>query len=78
MLFTKIEDKIKTYKEYGFEHGDRVIALLNGGDVKHGTLFFVEDYSTMFEVQLVIEDITGKSVDLYNALICKVGTKQEL
>ena len=75
MLFTKIEDKIKTYKEYGFEHGDRVIALLNGGDVKHDTLLFVEDYSTMFEVQLVIEDITGKSVDLYNALICKVNTK---
>ena len=75
MLFIKIEDKIKTYKEYGFEHGDRVIALLNGGDVKHGTLFFVEDYSTMFEVQLVIEDITGKSVDLYDALICLVNTK---
>ena len=75
MLFTKIEYKIKTYKEYGFEHGDRVIALLNGGDVKHGTLFFVEDYSTMFEVQLVIEDITGKSVDLYDALICLVNTK---
>ena len=75
MLFTKIEDKIKTYKEYGFEHGDRVIALLNNGEVKHGTLFFVEGYSTLFEVQLVIEDITGKSVDLYDALICKVGTK---
>ena len=78
MLFTKIEDKIKTYKEYGFEHGDRVIALLNGGDVKHGTLFFVEDYSTMFEVQLVIDACTGRSVDLYGALIYKVGTKQEL
>ena len=75
MNFIKIEDKIETYKEYGFEHGDRVIALLNGGDVKHGTLFFVEDYSTMFEVQLVIEDITGKSVDLYDALICLVNTK---
>ena len=75
MLFTKIEDKIKTYKEYGFEHGDRVIALLNNGEIKQGTLFFIEEYSTLFEVQLVIEDTTGKSVDLYNALICKVGTK---
>ena len=42
MLFIKIEDKVKTYKEHGFEHGDRVIALLNNGEVKHGTLFFVE------------------------------------
>ena len=75
MLFIKIEDKVKTYKEHGFEHGDRVIALLNGGDVKHGTLFFVEGYSTLFEVQLVIEHITGKSVDLYDALICMVNTK---
>ena len=75
MLFIKIEDKVKTYKEYGFEHGDRVIALLNTGEVKHGTLFFVEEYSTLFEVQLVIEDITGKSVDLYDALICLVNTK---
>ena len=75
MQFTKIEDKIKTYKEYGFEHGDRVVALLNGGDVKHGTLSFVEGYSTMFEVQLVIDACTGRSVDLYGALICKVNTK---
>ena len=78
MLFIKIEDKVKAYREQGFEHGDRVIALLNNGEVKHGTLFFVEEYSTLFEVQLVIEDITSKSVDLYNALICKVNTKQEL
>lgn len=75
MLFTKIEDKIKTYKEYGFEHGDRVIALLDDGDVKHGTLFFVEDYFTMFEVQLVIDACTGRSVDLCDALVCKVDTK---
>mgnify|MGYP003622077175 FL=1 len=75
MLFIKIEDKVKAYREQGFEHGDRVIALLNNGEVKHGTLFFVEEYSTLFEVQLVIEDTTGKSVDLYNALICKVNTK---
>ena len=73
MLFIKIEDKVKAYREQGFEHGDRVIALLNNGEVKHGTLFFVEGYSTLFEVQLVIEDITSKSVDLYNALICKVN-----
>ena len=78
MNFIKIEDKVETYRERGFEHGDRVIALLNGGDVKHGTLFFVEDYSTMFEVQLVIDAYTGGSVDLYDALICKVGTKQGL
>ena len=75
MNFIKIEDKIETYREHGFEHGDNVIALLSGGEVKHGTLFFVEEYSTLFEVQLVIEDSTGKSVDLYNALICKVNTK---
>ena len=75
MLFIKIEDKVKAYREQGFEHGDRVIALLNNGEVKHGALFFVEEYSTLFEVQLVIEDTTSKSVDLYNALICKVNTK---
>ena len=75
MLFIKIEDKVKTYKEHGFEHGDRVIALLNNGEVKHGNLFFVEDYSTMFEVQIVIDACTCRSVDLYDALICKVGTK---
>ena len=75
MLFIKIEDKVKAYREQGFEHGDRVIALLNNGEVKHGTLFFVEEYSTLFEVQLVIEDITGKSVDLYDALICLVNIK---
>ena len=75
MLFIKIEDKVKTYKEHGFEHGDRVIALLNNGEVKHGTLFFVEGYSTLFEVQLVIDACTGRSVDLYDALICMVNTK---
>ena len=75
MLFIKIEDKVKAYREQGFEHGDRVIALLNNGEVKHGNLFFVEEYSTLFEVQLVIEGITGKSVDLYDALICLVNTK---
>ena len=75
MLFIKIEDKVKKKKKHGFEHGDRVIALLNNGEVKHGTLFFVEGYSTLFEVQLVIEGTTGKSVDLYDALICLVNTK---
>ena len=73
MQFTKIEYKIKTYKEYGFEHGDRVIALLNGGDVKHGTLFFVEDYSTMFEVQLTVDTCTWRSEDLCGAMVCKVN-----
>ena len=43
MNFIKIEDKVKAYREQGFEHGDRVIALLNNGEVKHGTLFFVEE-----------------------------------
>ena len=75
MNFIKIEDKIETYRERGFEHGDRVIALLNNGEVKHGTLLFVEEYSTLFEVQLVIDACTGRSVDLCDALVCKVDTK---
>ena len=72
MKFFKIEDKIEAYKNNGFEHGDNVIALLSGGDVKHGTLFFVEDYQTLFEVQLVIDQLSGRSEDLFDALVCKI------
>lgn len=73
MNFIKIEDKVKTYKEHGFEHGDRVIALLNNGEVKHGTLFFVEEYSTLFEVQLTVDTCTWRSEDLCGAMVCKVN-----
>lgn len=72
MKFIKIEDKIEAYKNNDFEHGDSVIALLSGGEVKHGTLFFVEDYQTLFEVQLVIDQLSGRSEDLFDALVCKV------
>ena len=73
MNFIKIEDKIETYRERGFEHGDNVIALLSGGEVKHGTLFFVEDYETLFEVQLTVDTCTGRSEDLCGAMVCKVN-----
>ena len=72
MKFIKIKDSIQAYKDNGLKHGDQIVALLNNGDVKHGTIFFVEDYQTLFEVQLVINHLSGKSEDLFEALICKV------
>lgn len=72
MKFIKIEDKVRVYKENGFEHGDNVVALLSGGEVRHGTLFFVEEYQTLFEVQLLIDSCTGRSEDLFDAMVCKV------
>lgn len=72
MNFLKIPDNITSYREAGFKHGEEVVALLSGGDVKHGTLFFVEDYQTLFEVQLVIDPVTGKSIDLCDARISKL------
>ena len=75
MKFIRIEDKIEAYKNNGFEHGDHVIALLCDGEVKHGTIFFVEDYQTSFEVQLVVDQLSGRSEDLFEALVCKVVTE---
>ncbi len=72
MKFIKIEDKVRVYKENGFEHGDNVVALLSGGEVRHGTLFFVEGYQTLFEVHLLIDSCAGRSEDLFDAMICKV------
>ena len=72
MKFIKINDKIKDYREKGFEHDDRIIALLSNGDVKHGVLFFNEDYPTLFEVQLEINQVTGRSETLCDAMVCKV------
>ena len=72
MKFIKIEDKVQSYRDNGFESGDRIIALLRGGEVKHGTLCFVEGYQTLFEVQIVVGHLTGKSFDLFEALVCKV------
>lgn len=72
MKFIKINDKIKDYRAKGFEHGDRIIALLSNGDVKHGVLFFNEDYPTLFEVQLEINQVTGRSETLCDAMVCKV------
>ena len=72
MKFIKIEDKVQSYRDKGFESGDRIIALLSDGEVKHGTLYFVESYQTLFEVQIIVEQSSGKSFDLFEALVCKV------
>ena len=47
--------------------------FIEWGEVKHGTLFFVEVYETLFEVQLTVDTCTGRSEDLCGAMVCKVN-----
>lgn len=35
MKFLKIKYDIESYKAEGFKHGDKIIALLDNGEVKH-------------------------------------------
>ena len=63
MKFVKIKDNVQAHKDNGFKHGDRIVALLSGSEVKYGTLFFVGDHQTLFEVQLVIDQLSGRSED---------------
>ena len=72
MKFIKIEDTVKEYLKAGFNSGDKVVALLPNGELRHGELYFVKDYYTMFEVQLVVSHADFKTVDLCDALVCRI------
>ena len=72
MKFLKLEDTIVAYEKAGFSENDYVIALLADGEVRHGRLTFITEYTSLFEVQLLMEGYDYKTLDLCGASVSKV------
>jgi len=58
---TKIDDLLSA----GYEDGDFVLLLSSDGTVNHGRLLFITEYSTLFDIQVVISDY--KTLDVASA-----------
>ena len=58
---TKIGDLLSA----GYEDGDCVLLLSSDGTVNHGRLQFITEYSTLFDIQVVISDY--KTLDVASA-----------
>lgn len=74
--FTKIKDNISivNLRSLGFEQNDDVMVLFDDGFVLYGKLNFIEDYETLFDVQLVLDWVCWKTRDMSCAVgIAKVG-----
>lgn len=59
---TKIADLVSA----GYEDGDFVLLLSSDGIVNHGRLQFITEYSTLFDIQVVISDY--KTLDVASAV----------
>lgn len=58
---TKIDDLLSA----GYEDGDFVLLLSSDGTVNHGRLQFITEYSTLFDIQVIISDY--KTLDVASA-----------
>ena len=73
--FKKLRDvSVKILQDLGFNDGDYVAVLLSDGRISCGRLEFITEYSTMFDVNLIFEDMYQTCEGgLYSACgICKV------
>lgn len=73
MKFDKLsfDTKIKDLINLGYEDGDFVILLSSNGQVNHGKLRYITEYSTLFDILVQVSDY--ESIDVASAIgICKV------
>lgn len=73
MKFDKLSfnTKIKDLIDLGYEDGDEVILLSSIGQVNHGKLRYITEYSTLFDI--IVEVSNHDSIDVASAIgICKV------
>ena len=71
---TKGKGSFKGLYELGLRTNDHVIVLFDNGEIKHGKIYFEEEYQTLFDAVLVVKvDYEYKTVDLTGAIgICYV------
>lgn len=71
---TKGKGSFKGLYKLGFRTDDHVIVLFDGGDIKHGRIYFEEEYQTLFDATLIVKnDYEYKTIDLTGAIgICNV------
>lgn len=75
MNFKSIQGKtsIKDLESLGFCDGDYVMVIFCDGRVICGNLNYITEYSTLFDVQLVLEHVYWKVEDMISAIgICKI------
>lgn len=73
MKFVKVNGTIEDVLDKGFCDGDHIISLMSDGSVIHGRLTIITEYSTMFPVQITIDNsYEYKSHDVMDCLITKV------
>ena len=70
MKFKSIQGKtsVKNLESLGFSDGDYVMVIFYDGRVLCGNLNYITEYSTLFDVQLVLEHTYWKVEDMSNAV----------
>ena len=75
MNFKKTRGKtsVKDLESLGFCDGDYVMVIFYDGRVLCGNLNYITEYSTLFDVQLVLDHVYWKVEDMSSAIgICKI------
>lgn len=73
MKFVKVNGTIDDVLDKGFYDGDHVVSLMSDGSVIHGRLTFITEYSTLFQVQITVDNsYEYKSHDVMDCWISKV------